>query len=103
MLCINNLTFLAVAEPNIYADSATILKTVVLLLGTTLNEVTITIYTLIYNHTISERKISFLSSQIFHSSPTEGSLKSIFNSVGFWPYFTEVQLRKYLRSAPRVC
>lgn len=51
------MAFLTVAEPKIYADSVTILKTVVLLLGTTLNEVTITKYILIYNHMISESEM----------------------------------------------
>lgn len=50
------MAFLTVAEPKTYADSVTILKTIILLLGTTINEVTITKYILIYNHTISERE-----------------------------------------------
>lgn len=51
------MAFLTVAEPKIYADSVTILKTVIFLLGTTLNEVTITKYILIYNCMISEREM----------------------------------------------
>lgn len=70
-LCINNLTFVAAAEPKMYADSRTVFKTVILLLGTRPNEVTIhslTKYMLNCGHMVPEREIYL---QIFHSCPSQ--------------------------------